>query len=128
MLFRSTELQEASRSRDGRSSQGRTVDQILADIDERRDNPTYGAAFVNTFGGVENYLEYTHYIMENNYGGKYNDALVTLSCVFASATQADDGRNGEVLASEITAGDKDLILRHRDNAAAFNTLLCTPLK
>ena len=55
----------------------------------------------------------------NNYGGKYNDALVTLSCVFASATQADDGRNGEVLASEITAGDKDLILRHRDNAAAF---------
>ena len=121
-----TELQEASRSRDGRSSQGRTVDQILADIDERRDNPTYGAAFVNTFGGVENYLEYTHYIMENNYGGKYNDALVTLSCVFASATQADDGRNGEVLASEITAGDKDLILRHRDNAAAFNTLLCTP--
>lgn len=120
------ELQEASRSSDGRSSQGRTFDQILADIDERRDNPTYGAVFVNTFGGVENYLEYTHYIMENNYDGKYDDALVTLSCVFASATQADDGRNGEVLAGEITAGGKDAIFNSFGNVAAFNALLCTP--
>ncbi|BDA63225.1 DUF6571 family protein [Actinomyces capricornis] len=45
----SAELQEALDSGDGKSSKGRDINEIMAEIAKHQDIPTYGAAFVTTW-------------------------------------------------------------------------------
>ncbi|QHO90191.1 hypothetical protein CWT12_00960 [Actinomyces sp. 432] len=50
-------LQQAMGSKDGTAEDGRTVEEILDEMAEHQDVPTYGAAVVQAFGGVDGYLD-----------------------------------------------------------------------
>ena len=52
----SAELAEALSTRDGKSSKGRTYDEILAETAKHQDVPTYAAAYVSSVG-VDKYLD-----------------------------------------------------------------------
>lgn len=52
------ELKDANNNNGTSPTTGRTVDEILVDIDANCDNPVYGAAFIKAFGGVEEYLSF----------------------------------------------------------------------
>lgn len=52
----SAELAEALNTRDGKSSKGRTYDEILAETAKHQDVPTYAAAYVSSLG-VGKYLD-----------------------------------------------------------------------
>ncbi len=93
------ELQEALDT--GTSSQGRTPEEILDQIDKHRDIPTYGAAFVDELG-VEEFLNLTidaqdRYKDVNQYGNwtatsatdeaSFQRVITTLGHVLAAASQ-----------------------------------------
>ncbi len=118
------ELKDANNNNGTSPATGRTIDEILADIDTNCDNPVYGAAFIKAFGGVSEYLDFTFGIVRaNSTSNQYDGALSTLSHVFAAATQADDGRNGVALAHEVSTVVDDST-HTPGRLAAFNTLLC----
>ena len=85
-------LQEAYSS--GTSSDGRTPDEILAQVEKHQDIPTYGAAFVATVG-TEGLLTMTLDAASMD-DGSMDAAITTLGHVYAAATQSEDV--GEMLA------------------------------
>lgn len=76
------ELKDANDNNGTSPTTGRTIDEILADIDTNCDNPVYGAAFIKAFGGVREYLDFTFGLVRaNSTSNQYDGALSTLSCV-----------------------------------------------
>lgn len=116
------ELQEASIQ--GTSSNGRTIDQILADIDKHRDNPIYGAVFVNTVGDAQAYLDLLIDIDKSNIGNMsvVYSAISTLGHTLGAASQPEVGGDqlGTAFSDAITNAKTGVITF--DNVAAFNAL------
>lgn len=118
------ELREAIYAADGVSSQGRTVDEIFAQIEKHEDIPTYGASFVNTIGGAQRYLVLID-IVERNYDlaiDRIENAVGILGHVLGAASQDEVGGGklgeefGNVLTKSSSAGD----------VAPFNALVDRP--
>lgn len=118
------ELAEAISVADGVSSQGRTADEILAQIEKHEDIPTYGASFVNTIGGAQRYLVLID-IVERAYSSdieRIENAVGILGHVLGAASQDEVGGGklgeefGNVLTKSSSAGD----------VAPFNALVDRP--
>lgn len=118
------ELQEASIQ--GTSSNGRTIDQILADIDKHRDNPIYGAVFVNTVGGAQAYLDLLNNIDRNNTNNMsvVYSAISTLGHVLGAASRSEVGGDqlGTAFSDAITHAKTGVTTVIIDDIAAFNAL------
>ncbi|WP_127842903.1 DUF6571 family protein [Actinomyces wuliandei] len=102
-----TALNQARRSPEGVAEDGRTVEQVLAEMAKHQDVPTYGASFVNTFG-VEGFVDNV-LMLQQRYGsvgseGSFEiddaeglgEAVGVLGHVLAAATLSGvDPREGE---------------------------------
>lgn len=141
----SAELDEALKNRDGKSSKGRTYDEILDEIAKHQDVPTYAAAFISSLG-VGKYLDlvealgarntsYTPVKGMNNMSNASFDSegaahdVGILGHVFATASQDgitiyDDDGNPLNMASEAEAAVEEK--GHTGRISALNGLLETP--
>lgn len=117
------ELKEAVESGDGKSSKGRTVQEILEEMQKRQDIPTYGASFVNTVGGAQAYLDLVE-VLERDYAEdqQLEIAVDTLGHVLGAASQdqVGGGERGEEFGAIIQKTPSD------DNVARFNALADRP--
>ncbi|SHE25047.1 DUF6571 family protein [Actinomyces glycerinitolerans] len=114
-----TELQEALAN--GTSSQGRTVEEILVQIDKHRDIPIYGAAFVDALGteaflnltidaqtAYKNIDQYGYWVTRSEEDdASFERTITTLGHVFAAASQPEV--NGESLTSGLSREVGDVI-------------------
>lgn len=116
------ELRQASTQ--GTSANGRTVDQILTDIDVHRDNPIYAAAFINTLGGAQPYLGLLSDIDRNNTGrpATTESAASTLGHILGAASQPEvnGGRLGADFSNVVTD------MHSVEEVAVFNALTTQP--
>ena len=116
------ELRQASTQ--GTSANGRTVDQILTDIDAHRDNPIYAAAFINTLGGAQPYLGLLSDIDRNNTGrpATTESAASTLGHILGAASQPEvnGGRLGADFSNVVTD------MHSVEEVAVFNALTTQP--
>ncbi|WP_136194574.1 DUF6571 family protein [Actinomyces procaprae] len=122
------ELQEALEN--GTSSQGRTPEEILNQIDKHRDIPTYGAAFVGEFS-AEEYLQLV-YTLDGHYqvdyegddgGERLTKSLETLAHILAAASQDQVG-GADLAADFANAVDPAVIQPQLENPmTALNALL-----
>ncbi|PHP51313.1 DUF6571 family protein [Actinomyces ruminis] len=126
-----TELREALAN--GTSSQGRTPEEILDQIDKHRDIPIYGAAFVGEFS-AEEYLQLV-YTLDGHYqvdyegddgGERFTKSLETLAHVLAAASQDQVG--GAELASDFTKAVDPAVIQPQlaNPMTALNALLSVP--
>ncbi|QHO90378.1 hypothetical protein CWT12_02110 [Actinomyces sp. 432] len=126
-----TELQEALAN--GTSSQGRTPEQILDQINKHQDIPIYGAAFVDALG-TEEYLQLV-YALDGHYqvgydgddgGERFTKSLETLAHILAAASQDQAGGAG-LAADFANAVDPTVIQPQLENPmTALNALLSVP--
>lgn len=116
------ELRQASTQ--GTSSDGRTVDQILTDIDAHRDNPIYAAAFINTLGGAHPYFALLSDIDRNNTGHPVTteSAASTLGHILGAASQPEvnGGRLGADFSNIVTD------MHSAEEVVVFNALTTQP--
>lgn len=143
----SAELAEALSTRDGKSSKGRTYDEILAETAKHQDVPTYAAAYVSSVG-VDKYLDMveglgsrnTHYSSPKDQvpanmatGGFDREAAAkdvgVLGHIFAAASQDGvtiyDGKGNALdMAAESEAAVEEK--GHTGRMSALNGLLETP--
>ena len=132
-----TALNEALSSQNHKSSDGRTVDEILAEMGKHQDVPTYSGTFVNTYG-VDDFIElpirmgwnYTTYAgQQTTQYGKYatdtnavNNANDKLAHILAAATKTSatpeeyDSWSDAIYQSVSANG-------HRGRISSLNTLL-----
>ena len=105
------ELDEAIEN--GKSSKGRTVDEIMAEIAKHQDVPTYGLAFVLTWT-PEEYLN-----LQNELDSEYTTVLAHN---FAAATRNEaNGRDLASMYDEATQGDETIEMMRK-----LNNLLVVP--
>ncbi|MCR2051510.1 hypothetical protein NSA19_01290 [Actinomyces bowdenii] len=107
----SAELVEAIEN--GKSSKGRTVDEIMAEISKHQDVPTYGLTFVTTWT-PEGYLN-----LQNDLSPEH---ITVLAHNLASATQNEgSGASLAEMYDEATQGDNTALM-----TARLNNLLTVP--
>ncbi|WP_159097698.1 DUF6571 family protein [Actinomyces sp. Z16] len=113
------ELQKALEN--GTSSQGRTPEEILDQIDKHRDIPTYGAAFIDALGTEEfltltidaqtaykNINQYGHWVTRSEEDdASFERVITTLGHVFAAASQPEV--NNESMTSGLSREVGDVI-------------------
>ena len=132
-----TALNEALNSQNHKSSDGRTVDEILAEMGKHQDVPTYSGTFVNTYG-VDNFTElpirmqwnYTTYAGQQTINSPevktdsnaVNSANNKLAHILAAATKTSATPEGydswsDALYQSVSAKG------HRGRISSLNTLL-----
>ncbi|RJF44058.1 hypothetical protein D4740_03810 [Actinomyces sp. 2119] len=101
-----TALNQALSSREGVAEDGRSVEQVLAEMAKHQDVPTYGVSFVNTFGvegflGLPGRVESYHTVYEGAGGGTQNMANAVVD---REAAAQGVGVLGHVLAASTQPG------------------------
>ncbi|MCR2052692.1 hypothetical protein NSA19_07495 [Actinomyces bowdenii] len=116
------ELKEAVESGQGKSSKGRTVDEILEEIQKHQDIPTYGASFANAVGGAQAYLDMVEVLERDCTDDQLENAVDTLGHVLGAASHDAVGgaRRGQEFGSIIEKTPSD------DNVVRFNALVDRP--
>ncbi|MDU0347556.1 DUF6571 family protein [Actinomyces sp. MRS3W] len=132
------ELQEALQN--GTSSQGRTPEEILNQIDKHRDIPTYGAAFVDALG-TEAFLNLTidaqtAYKDINQYGywvkrsdedeASFQRVITTLGHVFAAASQPEVNNESRTSGLSLEVGKVITTDGKQGLASAVTALMSVP--
>ncbi|QHO90962.1 hypothetical protein CWT12_05980 [Actinomyces sp. 432] len=125
-------LQQARKSADGVSEDGRTVEEILNDMENNQDVPAYGYAVVQTLGGVDGYLDELlqlqwHYTTASGDQISIDQEAVdravnVLGRVLASATQSGKAPAGHDSWSDAMY-QAVTVKGHRGRMSALNALM-----
>lgn len=115
----------------GKTKDGKTPEQIMAEIAKHQDVPTFGVGVLNHHSTPENFLmnvehNYQDLCKQKGDENAGNPLMTMYGHLFAAATQLGDGKYGQRLANEYANHLQTNKTSQGNDIATFNELLSVP--